>query len=71
MKEIAQLCKMHGIALIEDCDNALMANRSGVGVGSHGDFAVYSFYPNRQINTSEWGGALICKTAEDALRAKS
>jgi len=68
-KELAALCQEHGIALIEDCDNALFASRNAVPVGSHGDFAVYSFYPTRQINTTE-GGALVCKSADMAARAR-
>lgn len=69
-KELAALCQERGIALIEDCDNALFASRNAVPVGSHGDFAVYSFYPTRQINTTE-GGALVCKSADMAARARN
>jgi dTDP-4-amino-4,6-dideoxygalactose transaminase len=58
-----------GIKLIEDCDNALLATIGGRTVGSFGDFAIYSFYPNRQINTTE-GGALACRRAEDARKAR-
>jgi perosamine synthetase len=68
-KELAALCQERGIALIEDCDNALFAYRDAVPVGFHGDFAVYSFYPTRQINTTE-GGALVCKSDEMAVRAR-
>ena len=68
-REAAVVCKSHGLPLIEDCDNALLARRDGLHVGSHGDYAVYSFYPNRQINTTE-GGALVCKNPDDAARAK-
>lgn len=68
-REIAALCRARGIMLIEDCNNALLAMRDNEQVGTHGDFAVYSFYPNRQINTTE-GGALVCKSAESAARAR-
>lgn len=68
-KELAALGQERGIALIEDCNNALFASRDAVPVGSHGDFAVYSFYPTRQINTTE-GGALVCKSADMAARAR-
>ena len=68
-KELAALCQERGVALIEDCDNALYASREGAPVGSHGDFSVYSFYPTRQINTTE-GGALVCKSADMAARAR-
>jgi dTDP-4-amino-4,6-dideoxygalactose transaminase len=66
--EIAALCREAHVALIEDCDNALGAEYGGRQVGSFGDFAVYSFYPNRQINGLE-GGALACRRAEDYERA--
>lgn len=68
-RELAKLCQDRGIALIEDCDNALGARRDGHNVGLAGDFAVYSFYPNRQINCTE-GGALACRREEDAKRAR-
>jgi perosamine synthetase len=68
-RELSKLCRERGITLIEDCDNALCAQRDGDNVGLAGDFAVYSFYPNRQINCSE-GGALACRREEDAKRAR-
>jgi len=66
--EIAEICRRHGIVLIEDCDNALLATVGGAQVGSFGDFAIHSFYPNRQINATE-GGALVCKSPEHVARA--
>lgn len=69
-RQISDICKKHGIKLIEDCDNALLAEVDDDYVGSFGDFAIYSFYPNRQINATE-GGALICKSPDDAIRAKN
>ncbi|MFT0545093.1 DegT/DnrJ/EryC1/StrS family aminotransferase [Allopusillimonas ginsengisoli] len=68
-KKIADICRQHNITLIEDCNNALLATLHGVTVGSFGDYAVYSFYPNRQINTFE-GGALVCPDPESAERAR-
>lgn len=68
-REVAALCRERGIALIEDCNNALGASRDGVAVGAIGDFAVFSFYPNRQINALE-GGALVCRDPDAAARAR-
>jgi perosamine synthetase len=65
---IAEVCRQHDLAYIEDCNNALGATLAGTPVGRHGDFAVYSFYPNRQINAIE-GGALACPDAKSAARA--
>lgn len=68
-KAIADMCRDAGLALIEDCDNALLAYMDDLHVGAWADFSVYSFYPNRQINASE-GGALVCKSAEMAVKAR-
>ncbi|WP_439862830.1 DegT/DnrJ/EryC1/StrS family aminotransferase [Pseudomonas antarctica] len=68
-KEISELCRRHNVVLIEDCDNSLLATQDSMAVGSHGDFAIYSFYPNRQINATE-GGALACRTEAMAKKAR-
>lgn len=68
IKEIAEICLEFGLKLIEDCDNALLASVGGELVGSFGHFAIYSFYPNRQINAIE-GGALVCRDEKDVERA--
>lgn len=66
--DVAAFCRDEGIVLIEDCDNALLAEIDGAPVGAKGRFAIYSFYPNRQINASE-GGALACRDSVDMERA--
>lgn len=68
-RELAALCAERGVVLIEDCDNALGATVDGVPVGSHGDLAIYSFYPNRQIAAIE-GGAIACRAQADFERAQ-
>lgn len=65
---IADICRRHGIALIEDCNNALGARIGGTPVGAFGDMAVYSFYPNRQINAGD-GGAIALRDPDLAQRA--
>lgn len=68
-KALLELCQARGgIALIEDCDNALGATIDGRPAGSFADYAVYSFYPNRQINAID-GGALSVRTDEEFDRA--
>jgi len=69
MTEIAALCRECGIVVIEDCNNALGARLGNAPVGQIGDFAVYSFYPNRQVNAVE-GGALACPSAAVSARAR-
>ena len=68
IQRIAEICQERGLKLIEDCNNAMLATVDGKQIGSFSDFAIYSFYPNRQINATE-GGALCCRRAEDAERA--
>jgi dTDP-4-amino-4,6-dideoxygalactose transaminase len=65
----ANICRQYGISLIEDCNNALLATRNGNQVGRDGDFAVFSFYPNRQINSVE-AGAIATKDPVLAERAR-
>jgi len=67
-QEIAALCRSRGVALIEDCNNALGATLGGVQLGQFGDYAIHSFYPNRQINAIE-GGALSVSTDAEFQRA--
>ena len=66
---IASVCREKGVPLIEDCDNALGARYLDRPVGQHGDFAVYSFYPNRQINALD-GGAVACMDSGAAERLR-
>ncbi len=66
--DLAALCRSRRVALIEDCNNALGATLGGVQLGQFGDYAVHSFYPNRQINAIE-GGALSVSTDAEFERA--
>lgn len=68
MEEVVTVCRERGITVIEDCNAALGATSAGEPVGRLGDYAVYSLYPNRQINAIE-GGILVCPNAEIAVRA--
>lgn len=65
---IAAMCRERGIPLIEDCNNALGATLNSRPVGAVGDYAVYSLYPNRQINGID-GGMLATPDAATAARA--
>jgi perosamine synthetase len=67
-RTIASLCRRRGIPLIEDCNNAIGATLQGRPVGVYGEYAVYSLYPNRQINGID-GGMLATPDAAMAARA--
>lgn len=66
---LRRLCDEQGLPLIEDANNAFGARVDGAQVGMIGDYAVFSFYANRQINAID-GGIIICKRPEDADRAR-
>ncbi len=55
---IVDLCRRHGLMLVEDCCDALGARYDGRPVGTFGDLATLSFYPAHQITTGE-GGAVL------------
>jgi CDP-6-deoxy-D-xylo-4-hexulose-3-dehydrase len=57
--KVRALADAHGLALIEDCCDALGASVGGRAVGTWGDLATLSFYPAHHITTGE-GGAVLC-----------
>lgn len=66
---ISAMCKDLGIPMIEDCNNAIGATLESQPIGVHGEYAVYSFYPNRQINGID-GGVLATPDTASAEHAK-
>jgi dTDP-4-amino-4,6-dideoxygalactose transaminase len=70
LNALNEVADMHGIRLVEDAAQALGAKCSGVRVGSHADYTVFSFQAIK-IVTSGDGGALTCRSALDRERARS
>lgn len=58
------------LTMIEDACEALGAEYKGKLAGTFGDYAVYAFYPNKQITTGE-GGVIVTddEKAADMMRA--
>ncbi len=52
------LGRRHGLKVIEDSCEALGAEYKGRKAGAFGDYAVFAFYPNKQITTGE-GGMIV------------
>jgi dTDP-4-amino-4,6-dideoxygalactose transaminase len=70
MAALRQLCDENGLILIEDANNALGAQLpDGRQAGSAGNFSVFSFYANRQVNAIE-GGALVCPDEVAAAKVR-
>ncbi len=64
---IGEVCRPKGIAVVEDCAQALGATRDGRRVGTFGDAAAISFYPTKNLGAAGDGGAVA--TRDDGVAA--
>ena len=69
MEEILAIADEYDIPILEDAAEALGSEYRGRKCGTFGEFACLSFNGNKVITTSG-GGALVCRTAEEAARTK-
>ncbi len=63
LEVVTELCRRHGLWLVEDCCDALGATYDGQLVGTFGDIATLSFYPAHHITMGE-GGAVFTRSPE-------
>src|SRR6266516_6496130 len=64
LDELRAIAERHGLALVEDACQALGAEYKGRPLGSHGHFAVFAFYPIKQLTTGE--GGMVATGSADA-----
>jgi perosamine synthetase len=64
---LAELCRRHGLTLVEDSCEALGARYKGRPLGAHGHPAVWAFYPNKQMTTGEGGAVTTHDEAQHEL----
>ncbi|MCE8758854.1 DegT/DnrJ/EryC1/StrS family aminotransferase, partial [Bacteroides fragilis] len=69
MDEIMDIAGRYGISVLEDAAEALGSELNGRKCGTFGELAALSFNGNKMITTSG-GGALICRTEEEAKQTK-
>jgi dTDP-3-amino-2,3,6-trideoxy-4-keto-D-glucose/dTDP-3-amino-3,4,6-trideoxy-alpha-D-glucose/dTDP-2,6-dideoxy-D-kanosamine transaminase len=62
--EIADLCQLHSVSLIEDCAQSHGAKIEGQQVGSFGDVGCFSFYPTKNLGALGDGGAIVTNQSE-------
>jgi dTDP-3-amino-2,3,6-trideoxy-4-keto-D-glucose/dTDP-3-amino-3,4,6-trideoxy-alpha-D-glucose/dTDP-2,6-dideoxy-D-kanosamine transaminase len=67
IEQIVELCHHRGVAVIEDCAQAVGAQRDGRRAGSFADAATFSFYPTKNLGALGDGGAVV--TSDDELAA--
>lgn len=64
MKAALEICRRHGLLLIEDCCEALGASYEGTSVGRFGKVGTFSFYFSHHMTTLEGG---MCVTDDFEL----
>lgn len=69
MDEILKIAEDNNIKVIEDAAHALRSSYKGKLIGNHGDFVCYSFQAVKHLSTAD-GGAIACKSEEDAERIR-
>lgn len=69
LDEITEVASRYGIPVLEDAAEALGSEYKGQKCGTFGELAALSFNGNKMITTSG-GGALVCRTEEEARQAK-
>ena len=68
LNELRALAEPRGLALVEDCAQAIGAKYHGIGVGSIGRFGCFSFYPTKNLGADGDGGMVV--TSDEALAKK-
>lgn len=69
LDELNAIAAKYRIKLIEDACQALGATYHGKPIGSHSDFACFSFQAIKEMTTVD-GGALVCKSRVDCERGR-
>lgn len=67
---IAAFAAAHGLVVVEDCAQAHGTLYDGRHVGASADAAAFSFYPTKTLGGLGDGGAIACRNAETAERAR-
>ena len=69
MDRIMEICKKHGVPVIEDAAESLGTLYHGQYTGTFGDYGVFSFNGNKIITTSG-GGMLVCNLPEEQAKER-
>jgi dTDP-4-amino-4,6-dideoxygalactose transaminase len=69
MDMIITIAKKHGLKIVEDAAQGVMASYKGQALGSIGDLGAYSFHETKNVISGE-GGALLVNDPNLVLRAE-
>ncbi|MFI8420350.1 DegT/DnrJ/EryC1/StrS family aminotransferase [Streptomyces sp. NPDC085479] len=70
MDRIGSLAARHGLALVEDCAQAVGAEWNGRAAGTFGDIGCFSFHPSKTLGAAGDAGAAITGRPELADRLR-
>ncbi len=66
---IREICRKHGLSLIEDAAHAVGTRYKKKLIGSDSELAVFSFHPIKNMTTGE-GGMILCSDRERSRRMR-
>lgn len=69
MDTIMDIARRHGLAVVEDAAQGVMATYKGRALGAIGDFGCYSFHETKNFSSGE-GGALLMRDESYVERAE-
>ncbi|MEN9203454.1 MAG: DegT/DnrJ/EryC1/StrS family aminotransferase [Thermostichus sp. DG_1_6_bins_120] len=70
MTEILAIARRYGLAVIEDCAQAVGACWGGKPVGTWGDVGCFSFFPTKNLGAAGDGGAVVTRSPELARQIR-
>ncbi|MFS8858886.1 DegT/DnrJ/EryC1/StrS family aminotransferase [Synechococcus sp. H55.7] len=70
LTEIVAIARRHGLAVIEDCAQAVGACWGGRPVGTWGDLGCFSFFPTKNLGAAGDGGAVVTRDAHLARQVR-
>jgi len=71
LSQILVLAQKHGLAVIEDCAQAIGASYKGRFAGTWGNLAAFSFYPTKNLGAIGDGGLVATDDSALAARVRS
>jgi dTDP-4-amino-4,6-dideoxygalactose transaminase len=71
MRQIMAIAERNGLAVVEDCAQAIGATIDGKQVGTFGDAGCFSFFPSKNLGAFGDGGFICTRSEALAARCKS
>ncbi len=69
VRKLNELAEKYNLRIIEDAAHAVNTRVAGEKIGNFSDFSCFSFQAVKHLTTVD-GGAILCKSAEDAARLR-